>query len=142
MRIVFTQKGVNAHDIEKRISKIKEAFPYAMVENFESFIEVIDLPDAGDRHILAAAIKAKADVIVTLNTKDFPLKNLEIFDLEAKTPDDFLTDLIDLNHQLALNAFREMVLTKSNPKYDAYEILNIFRNVGLKNTADFLHSLL
>ena len=48
------------------------AVPGAMVEDFEHRIPGLTLPDPDDRHVLAAAIEAEADVIVTFNTRDFP----------------------------------------------------------------------
>ncbi len=45
-----------------------------LVENYGNLIETLDLPDKDDRHVLAAAIYAKADVIITFNLKDFPVK--------------------------------------------------------------------
>lgn len=56
--------------------------------------------------------------------------------------DDFLVDIIDLNHEQATSAFKEMVLNRKNPKMDEFEILNQFRKCGLTKTADFLHSLI
>ena len=56
--------------------------------------------------------------------------------------DDFLTDLIDLNHEIALEAFQTMVSHKKNPDLDEYQVLNSYRKIGLKDTADFLHALL
>ncbi len=46
-----------------------------LVEDYEGLIDTLELPDANDRHVLAAAIRAKADAVVTFNLKDFP-KNL------------------------------------------------------------------
>jgi predicted nucleic acid-binding protein len=43
-----------------------------LVIDYEPLIEIIDLPDVDDRHVLAAAIKAHAQLNVTDNTKDFP----------------------------------------------------------------------
>ena len=53
-----------------------------------------------------------------------------------------LTDIIDLNTQQAVKAFKELVLNRRNPDLDEFEMLDIFRNRGLKDTADYLHSLL
>ena len=60
----------------------------------------------------------------------------------AKTADDFLTDIIDLNPDQAVAAFKEMVLNKKNPKQDEFEVLNLLRNAGLKDTANYLHALI
>lgn len=100
------------------------------------------LPDPNDCHVLAAAIKTNANVIVTNNIKDFPKDYLSSYGLSAKTADDFLTDIIDLNPEQAIKAFKEMVLNRRNPDLDAFELLDILRNRGLTDTADFLHSQL
>jgi len=74
--------------------------------------------------------------------KDFPEDYLSGFRLKAKTPDDYFTDIIDLNHDLSVQAFKKLVVSKKNPPYDEYDVLDIFRNNGLKDTADFLHALI
>jgi hypothetical protein len=43
-----------------------------------------------DRHVLAAAVKSNAHIIVTSNLKDFPLASLSEWEIEAKHPDEFL----------------------------------------------------
>ena len=55
--------------------------------------EVLDLPDPGDRHVLASAIAGGAGVLLTLNLRDFPLRALAPFGLCAKAPDAFVMDL-------------------------------------------------
>lgn len=139
---VMRAKGVDEQAIAKRIQRMDDAFPDALVENYESLIEGLELPDADDRHVLAAAIKANANLIVTNNLRDFPANELGKYGLEAKSADDFLTDIIDLNQSRALEAFRELVANRRSPELDAYEVLDQFRKVGLKNTADYLHALL
>ena len=48
----------------------------SLVTDFEQLIPSLTLPDPNDRHILAAAIVAEADVIVIFNLKDFPDLNI------------------------------------------------------------------
>lgn len=139
---VMTRKGIPAEVIQKQISRANTAFPDALVQNYEALIETLELPDPDDRHVLAAAIKTNANVIVTNNLEDFPEDYLASFGLSAKSADDFITDLIDLNHGAAVEAFRSLVLNRTNPDLDEYEVLDIFRNRGLKETADYLHSLI
>jgi hypothetical protein len=139
---VMTEKGVSEEEAVKRISRANAAFPDALVKNYKGLIKHLELPDMNDCHVLAAAIKTNANLIVTNNIKDFPNEYLQSFGLSAKTADDFLTDMIDLNQEQALAAFKEMVLNKNNPKQDEFEILNILRSASLKDTANYLHTLL
>jgi hypothetical protein len=139
---VMQEKGVSAAEADKRIAKANAAFPDALVTNYKGLINQLNLPDEDDRHVLAAAIKTNANLIVTNNIKDFPGDYLQSFGLSAKTADDFLTDIIDLNHEQAIAAFKEMVLNKKNPKMGEFEVLNQLRNAGLKDTANYLHALL
>ena len=139
---VMIRKGVPEPEAEERIGKANLAFPDALVKNYEGLIGQLQMRDEKDRHVLAAAIKTNANIIVTNNIKDFPEKYLQSFGLKAITADDFLTDIIDLNPEKAVIAFREMVVNKRNPPLDEYEVLNQLRNIGLKNAADYLHAML
>ncbi len=139
---VMIRKGVSEEEANRRISKANIAFPDALVKNYNPLIKNLELSDADDRHVLAAAIKTNANLIVTNNIKDFPEEYLKSFGLNAKTADDFLTDIIDLNQDKAILAFKEMVLNKKNPKQDEFEVLDLLRNAGLKDTANYLHALL
>ena len=121
---------------------MNEAFPDALVEKYEPLIANLKLPDIDDRHVLAAAIKTNANLIITNNLKDFPEDYLASFGLKAKAPDDFFTDIIDLNQDLSVLAFRRLVLNKKNPPYDEFEVLDILRENGLRATADYIHSLI
>lgn len=51
------------------------------------------LPDADDIHVLAVAVDASADAIMTLNAKDFPKGTLAEEDLDRIDPDQYLTAL-------------------------------------------------
>lgn len=139
---VMHRKGISIEEAERRVNRANKAFPDAFVLNYEGLIDSLQLPDLKDRHVLAAAIKINANVIVTNNSKDFPNDYLGSFGLTAKTADDFLTDIIDLNPQQAIAAFKELVLYRRNPDLDEYQVLDRLRNAGLLDTADFIHSQL
>lgn len=139
---VMSRKGISEDEANKRVEIANQAFPDALVNNYSGLIDNLELPDPKDRHVLAAAIKTNANIIVTNNIKDFPKEYLASFGLSAKTADDFLTDIIDLNPDQAVKAFRELVLNRRNPDLDEFQVLDILRNRELKDTADFLHSQL
>ncbi|MGC1203293.1 MAG: PIN domain-containing protein [Flavobacteriaceae bacterium] len=139
---VMARKGVAKREIEKRTNFANLAFPDALVINYEPLIDGLTLPDEKDRHVLAAAIKTNANVIVTNNLKDFPEKYLASFGLVAKSADDFIADIIDLNHDKAIEAFRKLVLNRRNPDLDEFEVLDNLRQNGLVDSANYLHSLI
>ena len=139
---VMIREEISEDEAIKRTSKVTEAFPDALVQNYEPLIETLSLPDIKDRHVLAAAIKTNANLIVTNNLKHFPREYLSAFGLSVKDADDFFTDIIDLNHEKSIQAFRDLVMNKRNPPFDNYQILDIFRKNGLKNTADYIHALI
>lgn len=124
-KAVMIRKGVSPDESEIWVQRANQAFPDALVQNYESLISTLSLPDAKDCHVLAAAIKANAHLIVSNNIKHFPEEKLNPFGIEVKTADDFLTDLIDLDKETAITAFKEMVLHKRNPNLDEYEVLKL-----------------
>ena len=93
---VMIRKGVSELEARKRIEIVTEAFPDACVENYEPLVQSLTLPDEKDRHVLAAAIKTNANLIVTNNLKHFPDNYLATFGLSVKCVDDFLLILLTL----------------------------------------------
>ena len=81
---------------------MNDALPDATVTGYRAHLEAITLPDPDDRHVVAAAIKAGASVILTWNLRDFPTKELKNHGVVRQTPDVFLTDLYDKAPDLAL----------------------------------------
>src|SRR5262249_9025488 len=77
-----------------------------LVEGYEALIPTLTLPDEQDRHVLAAAIHAGAEVIVTYNLRDFPKEALDPFGIAAQHPDDFICHLIELSPDLVRQAAR------------------------------------
>jgi hypothetical protein len=69
-------------------------FQDARVEGYEHLIKTIMLPDADDRHVLAAAIHCGARILVTTNLRDFPDTALADFEIEAMHPDAFIRRLL------------------------------------------------
>lgn len=119
-------------DKVKRIEVLMDkALPDALVTGFEPLISGLSLPDEDDRHVVAAAIKCNAEVIVTFNLKDFPGENLDALEIEAMHPDEFILDLIDLNPALVLKAVREQRTSLKNPAIGSEEYLTSLLKLGL-----------
>ena len=117
---------------------MNQALPDAMVAGHEYLIEGLDLPDADDRHVLAAAVHCKSSVIVTFNGKDFPEKKLEIFRIEARHTDDFIEDLFDLDPAGVVSAARRHRATLRNPPCDVDRYLETLLKQGLPQTVRHL----
>ena len=119
-----------------------QAIPDCMVTGFEQLIGGLALPDADDRHVLAAAIKAGAQVIVTANLSDFPESTLASFNIEAKHPDDFVLDLIDLAPAKVALVVSEQAAALRNPPRTVEDILNTLQEQGLVQSVAKLRELL
>jgi predicted nucleic acid-binding protein len=70
-RTVVTKLGEPPEKARKRITVMERSFPDAMTVGFEALIPEMT-NDPKDCHVLAAAVAAGADVIVTANLADFP----------------------------------------------------------------------
>lgn len=103
----------------------------SLVTGYEPLIDGLELPDPGDRHVLAAAIKAKAQVIVTNNLKDFPPEILQDWEVEAKSPDDFVLDQIDLGSEVLWGILRRMSEARINPPAGVTDVLLELERDGL-----------
>ncbi|SRR5216683_1815939 len=73
--------------VERLKALINDSVPDCLVSDYEPLINGLKLPDPDDRHVLAAAIKAGAQVIVTNNLRHFPADDLRPWNIEAKAAD-------------------------------------------------------
>jgi predicted nucleic acid-binding protein len=112
----------------------------AKVTGYEDLIEALALPDPNDRHVLAAAIKAGADAIVTTNLKDFPNEALSSYGIEAIHPDDFIYYQIDLNPAVACGAIKKQRESLKNPPKEKEEFLAILQKQQLPQTVSALRA--
>lgn len=131
-----------SHQLKRTIDAIYSAFPSSNVENYQALMASINLPDQDDSHVLAAAIRCNADVIVTANLKDFPNEYLSQFDVEAQHPDYFIANLIDLNPEKSFKAFQQQVAYLKKPPLTEIQVIENLKKVGLEITAAKLHGLL
>lgn len=122
--------------LDRTIRLMDKAFEDANVENFANIQVDINLPDPKDNHVLAAAIKAKADLIVTFNLKDFPSEYLQSYGLDVLDPDTFIENLVDLDEELAFEAVLELSTRLKNPSRPLIGILDYYKQLGLVKTAE------
>lgn len=101
---------------------------------------MLGLPDPGDRHVLAAAIEADADVIVTSNVRDFPPAVLAEHGIAARLPDDFALEVLLDDPDAFLSAARGQRAELRNPPLSVETYLAGMEKVGLKRTVEFLRN--
>ncbi|OJW16362.1 MAG: PIN domain-containing protein [Planctomycetales bacterium 71-10] len=120
---------------------MNEAVRDCLVTGYEGLIEHLDLPDRDDRHVLAAAIRAGAQVIVTFNLKDFPASILSAHAIEAQHPDEFLAALFDALPAAVRAAVERQRERLRNPPRTTEELLATLEGQGLIRTVARLRSL-
>jgi predicted nucleic acid-binding protein len=106
-----------------------------LVVGYEPLIEAVTLPDPGDRHVLAAAIRARAQLIVTHNLRDFPAECLTPWDVEAISPDDFVRAQIDLDRDIVYAAITRIADSWRNPPGSVNDVLAQLEREGLVEAA-------
>ena len=114
--------GLSPAKAQYRIACMESAFPEALVTGYESFIEKMENHE-DDRHVLAAAIRAKADAILTANAKDFPAHCLQPFGIEKLTPDRFLIDQWHLDDRLVAKKLAAQAEDRGTPPGDLLDLL-------------------
>ncbi len=98
--LLLNRPELGQKKLRRTIQVMNAAFPDAEVHGFEELIDLIELPDLDDRHVLAAGIKCNAGAIITFNTKDFPQEILDQHNIEVYSPDEFISQLKILNPAL------------------------------------------
>jgi len=109
----------------------------ALVTGYEDLIDGLLLPDPDDRHVLAAAIRGRADAIVTSNLRHFPAEILAQFGIEAQHPDEFILHLLELSPGIAAAAKDHRESLKNPPK-SIVEYIDTLEAQGLTQTGSAL----
>jgi predicted nucleic acid-binding protein len=125
--LLADRRDLDRSALERTRELMNTAVMDSIVSGYEHLIDGIVLPDPDDRHVVAAAVHARADAIVTYNLRDFPEEILKSLNLEAIHPDDFLTYQFDLSDAAVIQA--------------ASAICRRLRNPG-KSGTDYLDALL
>ena len=129
--VVRDYPDITREKVERVRDLMNAAVPDCRVSGYEDLIDSLTLPDPDDRHVLAAAIRGGAEVIVTYNLKDFPADALAQFDLQALHPDDFLFSLFEQAPGPVCAAVKRQREALRNPPKTAEELLATLKNQGL-----------
>lgn len=94
---------------------IRSSFEDASVAGWRDLASGLTLPDPDDRHVVAAALRGRADIIVTSNLRDFPVEVLEPMGLEVQHPDEFLLNQLDLEPDLSIATLHRQAAAARRP---------------------------
>ncbi|MGH7914983.1 MAG: PIN domain-containing protein [Candidatus Binataceae bacterium] len=123
-RNLVSKLSQSEEQAQRLVNIVSAAFPEAMVTGYASLTaNMTNHPK--DRHVLAAAVVAGAQVIVTSNLKDFPEAALAPFGIEAQAPDDFLISLFDLDPDQMVQVISRQAQDLRNPPKSLGELLSI-----------------
>jgi hypothetical protein len=116
--------------LERTCGEMNRAVPDALVTGYESLVSTLTLPDPDDRHVLAAAITGGAEVVLTLNLKDFPGDRLPE-GLSAVAPDEFLCRVFGHNPAALLQTMTAHRASLARPPKTPDEYVESLRKGGL-----------
>lgn len=126
--------------LEGLCARMDATVPDCLVEGWEPLeaVAAAALPDPGDGHVLAAAVRCRAGVIVTKNLRHFPAAVLAPYDLQAQHPDDFVADLLDLDAVAVCRELRRQRQRWRSPPADVPAFLDALERQELPLTVDAL----
>lgn len=136
--LLLNRRDLVPEQLDRTSALMDRAIPDGLVTGHETLISGLNLPDPDDRHVLAAAIRSSASVIVTFNQKDFPAAALAPFGIEAQHPDEFIENLFDLDQAAVVSAAQRQRAQLKNPTMDVTRYLDVLLRQGLVQTVKAL----
>lgn len=136
--VLANRPDLTREQLERTRDRMNTSVLDSIVTEYEDFIPLIKLPDDNDRHVVAAAIRCGASVIVTYNTKDFPVDELRKYDLEAIDPDEFIVQQFHLSEAKLVGSARKVRNRLKNPPLSADEYLNTLEKQRLPKSVALL----
>jgi len=138
--LLRNRPDVSPEKLSYRLRKMHQAIPDWEIKpsKFKKIIPTLQLPDTNDRHVLAAAIAAQVDFIVTINLKDFPTKIVDQYGIKTIHPDDFLMFHLTLEPIKSLEIVKNLRKRHVNPYITELEFIISLQKSGLSKTANHL----
>lgn len=127
--------------LQRTRTLMNQAVRDALVTGHEGLIADLVLPDPGDRHVLAAAIHARAEAVVTFNLKDFPDATLGPLGIVARHPDDFLLDVMNAAPGAVIAAVSDQARALKSPPMSVSDLLDLLASQGLAQSMSSLRAL-
>ncbi len=140
--VLENRPDIPQEQLQRTRALMDDAVPDCLVTGYEALIEGLNLPDDNDRHVLATAIRAGAQIIVTFNLKDFPADALEPYGIEVMHPDVFAEYQMELHDGAVVFAAKQQRAALINPPKRPEYYLETLASQGLVVTADRLREFI
>jgi predicted nucleic acid-binding protein len=135
LKAVLVRDGVPVDGVDKRISAMESAFPDASVSGYEPLVGAMTC-HRKDRHVLAAAIHGRCEVLVTFNVKDFPPSSTAPHQIAVVTTDAFLLDQLDLYPAKVGRALAGQMTAARRPPVSMGQLLSRLSKAGVETFAE------
>jgi predicted nucleic acid-binding protein len=110
--------------IDRTVSLMLAHFPEAVVSDYDKLIPGLQVHES-DRHVLAAAVRGRASVIVTWNRAHFPERACLPHGVDVQDPDEFLCRLWDADYPEMVLVLREQAEHLANPPLTALQVVDV-----------------
>ena len=138
MTAVSKKRDIPIAQLEPTRIAMDESVPDGLVTGYQPLISSLNVPDPDDRHVLAAAIRCHASVIVTFNEQDFPGELLDSYGIHTRHPDQFILDVDGVDPGVLVESARADLAHYQRPPLSVDEYIDGLRAAGLPKTADYL----
>jgi predicted nucleic acid-binding protein len=121
-RAIVEHRMADQARAQRLVDRLRDAFPEAEIHGYEPLLQLM-ANDPKDRHVLAAAVSAKAEVIISTNVRHFPEEALAPWGIVVQSPDQFLTSLLELAPARLLQIVREQAVLLRHPSLTVDQVL-------------------
>jgi hypothetical protein len=135
VEVLVREAGISRARADRRVAQMQRAFPLAAVEDYDLLVDAMTC-DPKDRHVVAAAVQARCEVVVTFNVKDFPPAATEPHQISVVTPDAFLLDQLDLHPPMVERALVGQVTEANRPPLTMGQLLGSLARAGVPAFAE------
>jgi len=136
LRRLLTDK-IDVASADRIIDAMTRHFPDALITGYEPLVPAMT-NHPKDRHVLAAAVRANADAIVTFNLDDFPATATDPYEIDVLHPDGFVLNQIDLAPRRVLHVLDEQVAGYARPTMDLHDLASALSKADCPEAAEEL----
>lgn len=136
---------VDSSRFQNRFQSMNNAFDDALVTGWEPLVaglQDLDLPDPDDAHVIAGALRGRADIIVTENIKHFPESVLDSLGLTAVRTDEFLMDQFDLAPSSAYAVVEGQARAMARPPAEIEQLIDRLERNGARKFAKAIRDMI